>query len=428
MNYEETIQYLYAALPVFHRIGKAAYKANMDNAIILDNHFNNPHTNYKTIHVAGTNGKGSVSHILASVLQTAGYKTGLYTSPHLFNFRERIRINGNMISEQLVIDFVAENRQLIEQLKPSFFEITSAMAFYLFAKENVDIAVIETGLGGRLDSTNIISPEISVITNIGLDHTEFLGNTLADIAKEKAGIIKPHTPVVIGEKHAETTNVLKQIAESRNAPLYFAEECFEIVSAKKREGKQIFDINHLNKLPSENMTISIDLEGNYQQKNVITAISALAILKKNLAISSNAIGEGLSNTALNTNLQGRWQILKTQPLVIADTGHNAHGLAYTMKQLEETNHENMYIVFGVAEDKDIDSIVPFLPKTAYYYFTNAAISRAMKAEQLAQICVAAGLKGEIVNSVKEAVKKAIDKATANDVVFIGGSTFVVAEI
>jgi dihydrofolate synthase/folylpolyglutamate synthase len=417
---------------VFHRIGKVAYKANLDNSILLDNHFGKPHEKYKTIHVAGTNGKGSVSSIIASVLYSAGYKTGLYTSPHLFDFRERIKVNGQKIPEQHVIDFVEKNRSFIEDLRPSFFEITSSMAFWVFAEMEVDVAVIETGLGGRLDSTNIITPKLSVITNIGFDHTELLGNSLDKIASEKAGIIKCSVPVIVGEKHEQTTEIFVAKSKESNSPLFFAEDCLKILSSEnKLPGKQIFTFASLNKdlFPENEFTASLDLEGNYQSKNIVTALSSIAVLKKqSFEISQKAEQQGLAHAASNTGFKGRWQILKRNPAIICDTGHNAHGLKYTMQQLKEQNCERLYFVLGVVGDKDLDTIIPLLPENAYYFFTQASIPRAMDAGILAKKCTAAGLKGEIADTVNEAVKKALEKTSANDLIFIGGSTYVVADL
>ncbi|MDR0384759.1 MAG: bifunctional folylpolyglutamate synthase/dihydrofolate synthase [Prevotellaceae bacterium] len=431
MNYKETLQYLYDALPVFHRTGKAAYKANLDNSILLDRYFGSPHRKYKTVHVAGTNGKGSVSHIIASVLHSAGYRTGLYTSPHLFDFRERIKVNGQDIPEQTVIDFVAENKSLIEHLRPSFFEIASSMAFRFFAEERVDVAVIETGLGGRLDSTNIITPELCVITNTGFDHTEFLGDSIDKIASEKAGIIKSGIPVVVGEKHEESTEIFTLKAKASNSPLVFAEDCLATLSSENRRGKQIFTFVSTNKnlFPDDKFTVSLDLEGSYQNKNIVTALTALAMLKKqSFEISSEAEQSGLADAAANTGLRGRWQILRKNPAIICDTGHNAHGLKYTMKQLMEQDYDKLYFVLGLVGDKDLDSIIPLLPQNAYYFFTQASIPRAMNAETLARKCIAANLKGEVVTAVVEAVRKAVRKASADDLIFIGGSTYVVAEL
>lgn len=430
MNYKETIQYLYEALPVFHRIGKAAYKANLDNSILLDRYFGMPHKKYKTIHLAGTNGKGSVAHIIASTLHAAGYKTGLYTSPHLFDFRERIKIDGREIPEQKVIDFVNENKAFIEKMRPSFFEITSSMAFWFFAEERVDVAVIETGLGGRLDSTNIITPELSVITNIGFDHTEFLGDSLDKIACEKAGIIKPNIPVVVGERHEQTTDVFIAKANEANSPIIFAEDCLKALTAEHRPGKQLFTFASLNSdlFPCERFTASLDLEGDYQCKNIVTALTALAVLRnQSFEIGNEALQKGLANAAANTGFKGRWQILQRNPTIVCDTGHNVHGLKLTMQQLKEQDCERLYFVLGLAGDKDLNSIIPLLPQNAYYFFTQASIPRAMAAETLAKQCMSAGLHGEIVAAVDEAVKKAVDKASVNDMIFIGGSTYVVAE-
>jgi dihydrofolate synthase/folylpolyglutamate synthase len=417
---------------VFHRIGKAAYKANLDNSILLDERFGRPHRKYKTVHVAGTNGKGSVSHIIASVLHAAGYKTGLYTSPHLFDFRERIKINGQEIPERDVIDFVEANRSFIEYLKPSFFEISSSMAFWFFGREQVDVAVIETGLGGRLDSTNIITPELCVITNIGFDHTEFLGDSLEKIASEKAGIIKPRVPVLIGEKHEQTTEVFAAKAGESGSPIFFAEDCLSVLSSENSPaGRQTFAFASLNKdlFEDDRFTASLDLEGKYQIKNAVTALTALAVLKRqSFEIDSKAEREGLANAALNTGLKGRWQILKRNPTVICDTGHNAHGLKHTMKQLKEQDYDRLYFVLGVVSDKDLDSIIPLLPEDACYFFTQASIPRAMDAAVLAERCTKAGLKGETVATVDEAVRKALGRASANDLIFIGGSTYVVSEL
>ena len=434
MNYTETIQYLYDALPVFHRIGKAAYKSGLDNSLALDNYFGNPHTKYRTVHIAGTNGKGSVSHILASVLQTAGYKTGLYTSPHLFDFRERIKIDGSEIPEQAVVDFVDANRLFVETLRPSFFELASSMAFRFFADEKVDVAVIETGLGGRLDSTNIITPALSLITNTGYDHTEFLGNTLQSIAGEKAGIIKPSVPTVIGEKNVETTAVFIDRARENQSPLFFAEESFAVRSVEKNAGLQIFNIEALDEIGmslygKRHFRVSLDLQGDYQQKNIVAALLALALLRKaDFDIEPAAIDAGLEQAAAKTGLKGRWQILGNKPAVICDTGHNAHGLSQTMKQLAEMRCNNLYFVLGVTGDKDLSSIIPLLPAAARYFYTQASVPRAMNAEHLAAKCAEAGLKGTIVPRVSDAVEQAIAAAAPDDVVFIGGSTYVVGEV
>lgn len=429
-NYIQTIKYLYDALPVFHRIGQAAYKANLNNSLTLDKLLDHPHKKYRTVHVAGTNGKGSVSHIIAAALNAAGYKTGLYTSPHLFDFRERIKINGNEIPEDSVIRFVHQNMDIIEQLKPSFFEITSAMAFSFFQQETVDVAVIETGLGGRLDSTNIIQPELAIITNIGFDHTEFLGNTLEKIAAEKAGIIKPRIPVVIGEKHERSTGVFTEKANEMNAPIIFAEDCLTVVSAKINDNRQHFTFDPKNNelFGQKQFSLAVDLKGDYQSKNIVTALTALAVLnRRTFQINSSTAVKGIENTAQNTGLNGRWQTLNEKPRIICDTGHNAHALKYTMKQLDGQLCDKLFFVIGITGDKDVDSIISILPQKAYYFFTQASIPRAMNAGTLAEKCRAAGLSGEIVETVDEALRKAAGKASPNDLIFIGGSSYIVAE-
>ena len=432
MTYKETIEYLYSTLPVFHRTGKAAYKANLDNTLELDRRFGHPHRTYRTIHVAGTNGKGSVSHILASVLRTSGYTTGLYTSPHLFDFRERIRIDGEAITEDAVCEFVAVNREMIETLRPSFFEITSAMAFDRFARERVEVAVIETGLGGRLDSTNIIRPELSVITNIGFDHTDILGDTLEKIANEKAGIIKPGVPVVVGERHPETDHVFINQALKQHSSLHFAEDHLSLHSVRSLPGalQMTFDILDRNLFSLERtLTLQIDMEGNYQTKNVATAAVAVAALKNTgFIIGDTARAEGFARAARSTNLNGRWQIIGKRPTVICDTGHNAHGLAHTMRQLVTLPCKRLFIIIGVVGDKDLTSIIPLLPLHARYYFTRASAPRSMNVEELATRCVAAGLCGEPTRDVPDAVRKVLSVASADDVIFIGGSTFVVADL
>jgi dihydrofolate synthase/folylpolyglutamate synthase len=348
----------------------------------------------------------------------------------LFDFRERIRVNGEAIPEQKVIDFVEENRAFIEHLRPSFFEIASSMAFCLFAEEQVDVAVIETGLGGRLDSTNIITPVLSVITNIGFDHTELLGDSLDKIAYEKAGIIKPHIPVVIGEKHEHTADVFRAKAMEADAPLFFAEECLKVQTSENRAGQQVFALTSLNGelFADDEFTASLDLEGCYQSQNIVTALTSLAVLRSgSFKIGAEAERKGLADAASNTGFKGRWQILRRRPTVICDTGHNAHGLKCTMKQLKEVECEKLYFILGVVEDKDLDSIIPLLPHHAYYFFTRASIPRAMNAETLAHRCMTAGLKGQTAATVNEAVENALERAAANDVIFIGGSTYIVAE-
>ena len=409
MTYEDTLQYLYASQPAFHVVGAAAYKPGLGNTISLMDALGNPHKTFRSVHVAGTNGKGSTSHMLAAVLQSAGYKTGLYTSPHLVDYRERIRINGRMIPKHEVVGFVEDNKQLLEQVKPSFFETTMAMAFSWFMKENVDIAVIEVGLGGRLDSTNIIMPEVSVITNIGLDHTEFLGNTLAEIASEKAGIIKRGVPVVIGESCDETRLVFQKRAEEAASELVFAE---------------------LSDLPVSFAGIC-QLRGMYQQKNIKTVLATLNVLRRrSWHISDEAIETGLAAVCTLTGLEGRWQTIKYEacgkPLtIILDTGHNSHGVSSYIDDLRKIS--GLRIVFGMVSDKDVSAVLSLLPSDAVYYFTQADSHRAIPASQFRQMANEAGLHGRAFTSVIEAVEQAIYEAAADDTVFIGGSNYVVGE-
>jgi dihydrofolate synthase/folylpolyglutamate synthase len=432
MTYSETINYLYNSLPMFHRIGAAAYKASLDTTLKLDEIFNHPHTRFKSVHVAGTNGKGSVSHIIASVLQSAGYKVGLYTSPHLTDFRERIKINGNEIPEDEVVHFVEKYKSVFDELHPSFFEMTVALAFDYFARQKTDVAIVETGLGGRLDSTNIISPLLSIITNIGFDHTEFLGKTIKAIASEKAGIIKAETPVVVGEWDDESAIVFQEKAACENAEIIFASRCAKVNKTKQYDTYQEFEISvsDCNFMAFNNKKIKLDLLGNYQQKNIITALVAIATLQKNNLpkINNAAIFAGFANAAKQTGLLGRWQIISKNPLTICDTGHNAHGLNLSMTQLKSIKRNKLFFVFGIVEDKDLDLILPFLPQDAFYIFTSASIPRAMPAVCLAQRCIAANLQGETISNVKEALFYAQKSAQKNDVIFIGGSTYVVAEI
>lgn len=423
MNYQEVTKFLFSQLPVFQRDGKAAYKANLDNTIAFDNYFSNPHQNYLTIHVAGTNGKGSVSHMLASVLQQAGYKTGLYTSPHLKDFRERIKINGKLIEEYEVVNFVTEHKAVIQKLKPSFFEMTVAMAFEYFSKQQVDIAVIETGMGGRLDSTNIVKPLVSVITNIGIDHTAFLGKDLKSIAGEKAGIIKKDIPVVVGEWNVDTAPVFLTKALQKNTSIVFADKVRELNDNKDAN---TYDI-HFSGEP-EYLNLKIDLLGNYQQKNLLTAITALNAIKDKVTISSNDIHEGLGKVVSNTGLKGRWQIVNKAPKIICDTGHNVEGISYIIEQLKREQYKRLHIVLGMVNDKDIAKVLNLLPKDANYYFTKASIPRALDEKELMNTAKQFELIGGSYVSVAEAIEQAKVEATENDLIFIGGSTFVVAEI
>lgn len=406
MNYSEAIDYLYRQAPMFQQHGAKAYKSGLENTVALDAVFNHPHRAYKTIHVAGTNGKGSTSHLLASVLQCAGYKVGLYTSPHLRDFRERIRVNGTMISEQAVVDFVEAHQALVEELQPSFFELTTALAFQYFAQQQVDVAVIEVGLGGRLDCTNIISPVLSVITNISLDHTDLLGDTLEKIAVEKAGIIKPNTPVIIGETQPESAPVFVQIARDKNAPILFADEI----------------------MAGKNVPLSA-LKGNYQIKNSRTVLVALRQLQKlGFRITEADIELGFLEVVERTGLQGRWQVLGTKPTIVCDTGHNEGGVRFVVEQLAQQSFERLHIVFGVVSDKKVDHILSLLPKNATYYFTKAQIPRALDEKELQVQAAEFGLLGSTYSSVNEALEAAKRNASERDFIFIGGSNFVVAEI
>ena len=427
MNYQQTLEFLYSKLPMFTRIGASAFKKDLTNTIALCEAIDNPQTKFKTIHVAGTNGKGSTSHMLASVLQAQGYKTGLYTSPHLKDFRERIRINGKMMSKTEVCSFVQRQKQLIEKIEPSFFEVTVAMAFDHFAKHEVDIAVIEVGLGGRLDSTNIITPQISVITNISLDHTNMLGNTLAEIAGEKAGIIKKGIPSVIGETQSESQPVFIAKAKEVNSPIIFADQQLSAQDISIKNGKLSLSIYQ-----GENLKYSklqSDLTGIYQPKNMVTVLQALDVLnlKTNLKISKENIYKGLKQVKKFTGLQGRWQTLSKNPLVICDTGHNEAGITEVVKNIRLTSYKNLHVVFGMVKDKDISKVLSILPKEATYYFCKPDLERGLPAEELEQQAAAFGLNGKSFSSVAEAKASAISKAYKEDLVFIGGSTFVVAE-
>lgn len=429
MTYQETLEYMFNQLPMFHRVGKSAYKANLDNTKALDEHFGHPHNQFKTIHVAGTNGKGSTSHMIASVLQDAGLKVGLYTSPHLRDFRERIKINGADISEQYVVDFIEANMAVFDEVQPSFFEMTVALAFKYFADEQIDVAVVEVGMGGRLDSTNIISPLISIITNIGLDHTEFLGNTHAKIAVEKGGIVKTGVPVVVGESHAETSPVFEAIAKEKGAPLVFADKKYRVGEVSLiGDGIQQFSILN-DKREVVFGYLDVDLQGCYQSKNILTVLAALDELKLHFhQITEEVIRAGLQHASKQTGLRGRWYRLSDNPPAICDTGHNVDGVAYIVRQLALTPYEKLYFVFGMVSDKDISSVIKMLPKDAYYIFTQASIPRAMDAELLAVKCSEVGLLGEVEKNVGKAYARAKMLATSKDLIFIGGSTFVVAEV
>ncbi|MCW3105240.1 MAG: fgs [Bacteroidetes bacterium] len=430
MNYQETLDYLYSQLPMFQRVGAAAYKADLNNTIALCSLLGNPENKFRSIHIAGTNGKGSTSHMLASVLQEAGLKVGLYTSPHLKDFRERIKINGGMIPEKNVVEFVEKHKNEFEKIQLSFFEMTVGLAFDYFAAEKVDITVIEVGLGGRLDSTNVITPLVSVITNISFDHTALLGNTLELIAGEKAGIIKKSVPVVIGETTAETKKVFIAKASEQQAEIIFAEEAYhaENVRQVNKEGLYL----QLN-MEKQGQTIYEDLlselPGLYQQKNIATVLATVDELNRQGSnLTENIVRSGIKHVIKNTGLLGRWQVLAQNPLTIADTGHNEAGIKEVLKQIALTPHNRLHVVLGMVNDKDISRILKMLPPSATYYFCRATIPRALDAKELAAQAEACGLKGTVHNSVQAALAAARTSAGANDLVFIGGSTFTVAEV
>lgn len=408
MNYQETTEYLFNSTPVFEKIGAKAYKPGLQTTHALDEHFGHPHRQYKTIHIAGTNGKGSCSHTIAAILQSQGYKVGLYTSPHLVDFRERIRVNGECLPEQYVIDFVEENRAFFEPLHPSFFELTTAMAFKYFAEQKVDYAVIEVGLGGRLDCTNIITPVLSVITNISFDHTQFLGNTLAEIAGEKAGIIKPHVPVVIGEYIEETRPVFEKVAGECHSPILFAQD------------------------EDTAMEVDMELKGSYQERNRKTILAALNVLHQTMTISDEAIRNGFGHVCELTGLRGRWEKLGEAPLVICDTGHNLAGWKYLATQINDVDAQVKHIVFGMVDDKDVEHVLQLLrdklKNGVKFYWTQPSTKRAIPVEKLRDTALKYNLHGEMYLSVKEAYMTAKANAKNDDFVFIGGSSYVVADL
>lgn len=423
MNYQETLNYLYNSTPVFEHVGAVAYKEGLQNTLALDKHFNHPHTNFKTIHIAGTNGKGSCSHSLASILQEAGYKVGLYTSPHLVDFRERIRVNGQCISKERVIKFVKDERKFFEPLHPSFFELTTALAFKYFDEQKVDIAIIEVGLGGRLDCTNIISPILSIITNISFDHTQFLGDTLAKIAGEKAGIIKKGVPVIIGEANEETRPVFQSKANEVNSDIVFAEDNAIVTSSSPIvDGGRRYNL-------SNNSTLVGELSGDYQERNMNTILCACNILKQmNIIKNDDIIATGLTNICKNTGLLGRWQTIQNNPTVVCDTGHNVGGWNYLAPQIKRQQCNQLRIVFGMVDDKDINSVMFLLPKNAIYYWTQAETKRAIKAERVAEIAIKHDLRGEIFDNVEVAYTKALQDSNKDDFVFVGGSSYIVADL
>ena len=425
MTYEETVTYLFNCAPPFQQVGGAAYKEGLTTTIGLDNHLGNPHKKFRTIHVAGTNGKGSTSHTLAAILQECGYKVGLYTSPHLVDFRERMKVNGVTAPKEYVIDFVEKYRTFFEPLQPSFFELTTAMAFNYFAEQDVDIAVIEVGLGGRLDCTNIITPILSIITNISLDHTQFLGNTLAEIASEKAGIIKHGVPVVIGETTPETKEVFKTKALAVDAPMTFAEEETFLLSATPLpEGGFAYKTAPFGDIEGA-------LGGDYQKKNTNTLLSALEKLKEcGIAINNEAVRKGFTNVCTSTGFTGRWQTIGKSPRIVCDAGHNTGGIKYITEQLkrESNRHTALRIVFGMVNDKDISSVLAMMPTNARYYFTQANIKRAMPADELQAKAASYGLVGDCYPTVEKALQAAKANSAVTDFIFVGGSCFIVADL
>lgn len=431
MNYQQTLDYLYSQLPMFHRIGKAAYKADLNNSLALAQYLGNPEKKFRSIHIAGTNGKGSVAHMLASVFQEAGYKTGLCTSPHLKDFRERFRINGIMMPREFLIEFVDNHKPFFEKLQLSFFEMTIAMTFDYFAKEKVDIAIIETGLGGRLDSTNIITPELSVITNIGLDHTNLLGETLEAIAFEKAGIIKNSVPVIVGKTRAGARKVIAEKAHECDSEIYFAEEEYAVINTSKVFDDNIPLLRFSLKGKGERRELLSSLTGTYQHENICTVASAIDVINKqtDFRISENSFRNGLKNAVSNTGIAGRWQVLSQNPTVICDTGHNLDGIRKVLENISGIVYNKLHFVLGMMADKDVSEILEILPqKDTVYYYCKPEVPRGLDADILLGYAAAKGLTGKSCQSVTDAYQSALKAAGKNDLVFIGGSSFVVAEV
>ncbi len=422
-TYQETLDYMFSQLPMFQNQGKEAFNNKLDKSLALDSYFQHPHRHYQTIHIGGTNGKGSVSHLLASVLQSAGYKVGLYTSPHLKDFRERIKVNGTPCSQEFVVDFIENHSEILQELRPSFFEMTVAMAFQYFKEQQVDIAIIEVGLGGRLDSTNIITPILSIITNISKDHTAMLGNSLPEIAEEKAGIIKQNIPIVIGEYQKEVASVFEEQAQEKSASIVFADCEQQLENCHKTNTELRFDWKELKQL-------SCLLRTNYQIKNINTVLTAIHYLKekKEFAISQEVIREGFAQVISQTGFYGRWQMLCKKPLTICETGHNEAGIRMAMEELKSLDYNNLHIVLGVSNDKDLSKILSLFPKEAHYYFTQAQVQRAMFAKELQEKAKTFGLGGEYYENVALAKTAATRNAKENDVIYIGGSIFIVAEV
>lgn len=428
MDYKETLDVLYNMMPDFQHVGAGAYKPGLERAVEFNNLLGRPDRSFDAVHVAGTNGKGSVAHMLASVLQSAGYRVGLYTSPHLRDFRERIRVDGETIPEDAVVDFAHKHIHTMQAIGLSFFEATMCMAFDWFARCDVEVAVVEAGLGGRLDSTNILRPLASVITNIGLDHQQFLGDTLASIAAEKAGIIKCATPVVVGEHGAESDDVFLMKANAEGSQLFFAEDMYGCLSAVKDGRKQFFSLQNIDS--GARFELESDLLGDYQSRNIVTLLGTLSVLNHHtaLTISQRALSEGVAAAALATGLRGRWEVLGHHPLVVADTGHNTHGLRLVAEQLRGEHYAKLYMVIGFVADKDLDSVLPLLPAGAHYIFTAPSVARAMPAVELASRAAAHGLNGEVVSNAADAIARARELASADDMIFVGGSTFTVADV
>lgn len=427
MNYHQTLDYLFKRLPMFQRIGAAAYKADLTNTIALCEQLGNPQNKLKCIHVAGTNGKGSSSHMIAAVLQKAGYKTGLYTSPHLVDFRERIKINGKLIPKDYIVDFVEKYKEPFEKIEPSFFEWTVALAFNYFAAQEVDVAVIEVGLGGRLDSTNVINPVVSLITNIGFDHMNLLGDTLEKIATEKAGIIKARKPVVVSQYQPEIASVFSSKAKEGRSPIVFASKDLKVTQSVKEEKKLKCTV--LNKINEETTSYELDLTGSYQLKNLPGVLATLRIVSENgFFISEENIVQGLKNVVKLTGLQGRWQTLSESPLIIADTGHNTDGIKEVLENLGSYKFKKLHFVLGVVSDKDASPVLKLLPKDAQYYFTKASVPRALPEDELKKQAASQNLKGETFPTVKEALAAAKKSCKKDDLIFVGGSTFVVADV
>ena len=423
MTYQETTEYLYNSAPLFQHVGGDAYKEGLSNTHLLDEHFSHPHTKFRTIHVAGTNGKGSCSHTLAAILQSAGYRVGLYTSPHLVDFRERIRVNGEMVSEEYVIRFVEEHRAFFEPLHPSFFELTTAMAFNYFAESQVDVAIIEVGLGGRLDCTNIITPDLCIITNISPDHTQFLGDTLEKIASEKAGIIKKGVPVVIGETTDETRPVFVSKANETNSPIKLSDELKLVKSSlSNKNGGRIYNTTLYKNLEGE-------LGGLCQEKNTNTILTATEELKRiGYQLTEEHIRNGFAHVCQLTGLMGRWQKLHEHPTLICDTGHNVGGIAYITEQLKHQTCDHLHIVMGMVNDKDVSGVLAMMPKCATYYFTRASVKRALDEEELQALATRYNLHGESYPTVAQATHAALENAKENDFIFVGGSSFIVADL